>query len=154
MPEGHSTRTRLALTLPTYEVDTRWTTGVPQHGNEWFDVTFDRDLDVARLVFHTDRTGHADRPRQRTRRVADRDADTNVTQIESEDAPAAFHVPARSACTRAGIVAIAWGTWSALVPPALASDSCTGCNICAVVCPEAAITVYRQALRARAAVEG
>jgi 2-oxoglutarate ferredoxin oxidoreductase subunit delta len=28
-------------------------------------------------------------------------------------------------------------------PARLKSDGCTGCAICAIVCPEAAITVYR-----------
>jgi len=29
-----------------------------------------------------------------------------------------------------------------------ASSGCTGCGICAIVCPEAAITVYRETLQA------
>jgi 2-oxoglutarate ferredoxin oxidoreductase subunit delta len=29
-------------------------------------------------------------------------------------------------------------------PVKLISDGCTGCVICAIVCPEAALTVYRQ----------
>jgi len=29
-------------------------------------------------------------------------------------------------------------------PAYLAKDDCTGCGICALVCPEAAITVYRE----------
>ena len=29
-------------------------------------------------------------------------------------------------------------------PAYLAKDDCTGCGICAMVCPEAAITVYRE----------
>jgi 2-oxoglutarate ferredoxin oxidoreductase subunit delta len=29
-------------------------------------------------------------------------------------------------------------------PAHLAKDGCTGCTICALVCPEAAITVYRE----------
>jgi 2-oxoglutarate ferredoxin oxidoreductase subunit delta len=29
-------------------------------------------------------------------------------------------------------------------PAKLIADGCTGCNICAVVCPDAAITVYRE----------
>ncbi len=29
-------------------------------------------------------------------------------------------------------------------PAYLAQDGCTGCAICALVCPEAAITVYRE----------
>jgi 2-oxoglutarate ferredoxin oxidoreductase subunit delta len=29
-------------------------------------------------------------------------------------------------------------------PAYLAADGCTGCGICAIVCPEAAITVYRE----------
>jgi len=29
-------------------------------------------------------------------------------------------------------------------PAYLAKDGCTGCGICAIVCPEAAITVYRE----------
>jgi 2-oxoglutarate ferredoxin oxidoreductase subunit delta len=35
-------------------------------------------------------------------------------------------------------------------PAALVSEGCTGCAICAIVCPEAAITVYREAVRAKA----
>ena len=29
-------------------------------------------------------------------------------------------------------------------PAELAVDGCTGCGICSMVCPEAAITIYRQ----------
>lgn len=29
-------------------------------------------------------------------------------------------------------------------PAYLAKDGCTGCGICAIVCPEAAITVFRE----------
>jgi 2-oxoglutarate ferredoxin oxidoreductase subunit delta len=29
-------------------------------------------------------------------------------------------------------------------PVKLISDGCTGCGICAIVCPEAALTVYRE----------
>ena len=29
-------------------------------------------------------------------------------------------------------------------PAALIAEGCTGCGICAVVCPDAAITVYRE----------
>ena len=29
-------------------------------------------------------------------------------------------------------------------PAKLVTDGCTGCTICALVCPEAAITVYRE----------
>lgn len=29
-------------------------------------------------------------------------------------------------------------------PAELIKDGCTGCGVCAIVCPEAAITVYRQ----------
>jgi 2-oxoglutarate ferredoxin oxidoreductase subunit delta len=29
-------------------------------------------------------------------------------------------------------------------PVALVKDGCTGCAICALVCPEAALTVYRE----------
>ena len=29
-------------------------------------------------------------------------------------------------------------------PAYLVKDGCTGCGICAIVCPEAAITVYRE----------
>ena len=29
-------------------------------------------------------------------------------------------------------------------PATLIADGCTGCGICAVMCPEAAITVYRE----------
>jgi len=32
-------------------------------------------------------------------------------------------------------------------PAQLASDGCTGCAICALICPEAAITVYREKVR-------
>jgi 2-oxoglutarate ferredoxin oxidoreductase subunit delta len=35
-------------------------------------------------------------------------------------------------------------------PVQLVADGCTGCAICALVCPEAAITVYREALREKA----
>ena len=34
-------------------------------------------------------------------------------------------------------------------PASLIEDGCTGCAMCAIVCPEAAITVYREDLRAR-----
>jgi 2-oxoglutarate ferredoxin oxidoreductase subunit delta len=34
-------------------------------------------------------------------------------------------------------------------PAALVAEGCTGCGICALVCPEAAISVYREANRAR-----
>jgi 2-oxoglutarate ferredoxin oxidoreductase subunit delta len=37
-------------------------------------------------------------------------------------------------------------------PAQLVVDGCTGCAICALVCPEAAITVYREALREKAGV--
>jgi 2-oxoglutarate ferredoxin oxidoreductase subunit delta len=30
-------------------------------------------------------------------------------------------------------------------PVMLTSDGCTGCGICAIICPEAALTVYREA---------
>ena len=33
-------------------------------------------------------------------------------------------------------------------PAHLISDGCTGCAVCALVCPEAAITVYREAQKA------
>ena len=33
-------------------------------------------------------------------------------------------------------------------PASLIAEGCTGCAICAIVCPEAAITVYREDLRA------
>jgi 2-oxoglutarate ferredoxin oxidoreductase subunit delta len=36
-------------------------------------------------------------------------------------------------------------------PAELIKDGCTGCGICAIVCPEAAIVVYREATKARAA---
>lgn len=32
-------------------------------------------------------------------------------------------------------------------PAALADEGCTGCGVCAVVCPEAAITVFREVPR-------
>lgn len=34
-------------------------------------------------------------------------------------------------------------------PAALVKEGCTGCAICGVVCPEAAITVYREVTRAQ-----
>jgi 2-oxoglutarate ferredoxin oxidoreductase subunit delta len=37
-------------------------------------------------------------------------------------------------------------------PASLVKDGCTGCAICAIVCPDAAITVYREDLRAKRAV--
>jgi 2-oxoglutarate ferredoxin oxidoreductase subunit delta len=37
-------------------------------------------------------------------------------------------------------------------PAFLKADGCTGCAICAVVCPEAALTVYREAVRHTAPV--
>jgi 2-oxoglutarate ferredoxin oxidoreductase subunit delta len=37
-------------------------------------------------------------------------------------------------------------------PARLIAEGCTGCAICAIVCPEAAITVYREPFRARQAV--
>jgi hypothetical protein len=43
-------------------LDTRWTTGAPQAGGEWFELTFSRDTDIARLVLRSDRAGHAERP--------------------------------------------------------------------------------------------
>ena len=30
-------------------------------------------------------------------------------------------------------------------PVTLLKDGCTGCGICAIICPEAALTVYREA---------
>jgi 2-oxoglutarate ferredoxin oxidoreductase subunit delta len=36
-------------------------------------------------------------------------------------------------------------------PATLVKEGCTGCGVCAVVCPEAAITVYREAVRPRVA---
>lgn len=36
-------------------------------------------------------------------------------------------------------------------PVMVAKQGCTGCGICALVCPEAALTVYREALRTRIA---
>jgi 2-oxoglutarate ferredoxin oxidoreductase subunit delta len=32
-------------------------------------------------------------------------------------------------------------------PAVLFKDGCTGCGICAIVCPEAAITVYREPIK-------
>ena len=32
-------------------------------------------------------------------------------------------------------------------PAELIAEGCTGCGICAVICPEAAITVYREILQ-------
>ena len=37
-------------------------------------------------------------------------------------------------------------------PAQMVADRCTGCAICTLVCPEAAITVYREALREKAGV--
>jgi 2-oxoglutarate ferredoxin oxidoreductase subunit delta len=34
-------------------------------------------------------------------------------------------------------------------PAELSLDGCTGCGICAIICPEAAITVYRQVAPAK-----
>jgi len=34
-------------------------------------------------------------------------------------------------------------------PAKLIADGCTGCAICAIVCPEAAITVYRERLKVK-----
>jgi 2-oxoglutarate ferredoxin oxidoreductase subunit delta len=34
----------------------------------------------------------------------------------------------------------------------LIADGCTGCAICAVVCPDAAITVYREPIKAAAGI--
>jgi 2-oxoglutarate ferredoxin oxidoreductase subunit delta len=31
-------------------------------------------------------------------------------------------------------------------PAVLSAEGCTGCVICAIVCPEAALTVYRETL--------
>ncbi len=36
-------------------------------------------------------------------------------------------------------------------PADLIEAGCTGCGVCAIICPEAAITVYREATKARAA---
>jgi 2-oxoglutarate ferredoxin oxidoreductase subunit delta len=36
-------------------------------------------------------------------------------------------------------------------PAQLVKDGCTGCAICAIVCPDAAITVYREVTKAAAA---
>jgi 2-oxoglutarate ferredoxin oxidoreductase subunit delta len=38
-------------------------------------------------------------------------------------------------------------------PAVLITEGCTGCGICAVVCPEAAITVYREKTGANRPVE-
>ncbi len=43
--------------------DTRWFSGGPQQGDEWLRLEFDRDRDVARLQFVTNRFGVADYPR-------------------------------------------------------------------------------------------
>ena len=32
-------------------------------------------------------------------------------------------------------------------PASLFKDGCTGCGICAIICPEAAITVYREPIK-------
>jgi 2-oxoglutarate ferredoxin oxidoreductase subunit delta len=37
-------------------------------------------------------------------------------------------------------------------PAVLIAEGCTGCGICAIVCPEAAITVFREPIRAKQAV--
>jgi 2-oxoglutarate ferredoxin oxidoreductase subunit delta len=37
-------------------------------------------------------------------------------------------------------------------PVQLFAEGCTGCAICAIVCPEAALTVFREAPLRRAAV--
>jgi hypothetical protein len=44
------------------DLDSRWSTGGPQRGDEWFALTFARDIDVGRLVFQITRFGHAERP--------------------------------------------------------------------------------------------
>jgi 2-oxoglutarate ferredoxin oxidoreductase subunit delta len=36
-------------------------------------------------------------------------------------------------------------------PAHIVKDGCTGCAICALVCPDAAITVYREVTKAPAA---
>ena len=38
-------------------------------------------------------------------------------------------------------------------PVMLVKDGCTGCAICALICPEAALTVYRETPVRRAAIE-
>jgi 2-oxoglutarate ferredoxin oxidoreductase subunit delta len=39
-------------------------------------------------------------------------------------------------------------------PAAIAKEGCTGCGICAIVCPEAAIAVYREKLKTPSAEAG
>lgn len=46
------------------DIETRWHSGGPQAGGEWFRLAFDRDVDVGRLVFTTPYPGIGNHPRE------------------------------------------------------------------------------------------
>ncbi len=74
-PDGHALRAtdfradasdggdRVALALDG-DVDTRWLTGRPQNGDEWFRIAFDRTRDVSALALQIASRSFGDYPRQ------------------------------------------------------------------------------------------
>jgi hypothetical protein len=63
------------------DIETRWHSGAPQSGSEWVKVVFDRDVDVARLVFRTPMFGIGNHPRDL--RVESEAGDGVVTTLSS-----------------------------------------------------------------------